>query len=332
MEKLHVGFMKDLRNDDFKKLYNYIIALVEEEHLEDLDIQANLERAKTYQDKFANAFAKRERNPYAIANEKLIEHRTQCLVMLRNRLKSYLPSFIPQERVAAERIYFVMRPYGKKYYVPSFTTQSDLVDKLNTHINQTEEFKEAFTTLGFNGLMNQINELTHEIDQNYKQYITTSTQIQDQRKGVRKGAYIDLKIMIEGIMYKFNTCRGDQAMKTRRTQRKNQKEIEAGFEKVQAEPQKTLPVGTYIKTPLKDHLSASSASKEASNFASSEVRSFTDSTSSNNTIKDIRTRKEEKSNNLGFENDMKAWEPIVRLHAKGQQCAPSEDEPCHSFH
>ncbi|NLC49613.1 MAG: hypothetical protein GX762_04485 [Bacteroidales bacterium] len=171
---------------------------------------------------------------------------------------------------------------------------------------------------------------------------------------MRKGAYIDLKIMIEGIMYKFNTCRGDQTkkdklevlmnkidtylkrfstpLKTRRTQRKNQKEIEAGFEKVQAEPQKTLPVGTYIKTPLKDHLSASSASKEASNFASSEVRSFTDSTSSNNTIKDIRTRKEEKSNNLGFENDMKAWEPIVRLHAKGQQCAPSEDEPCHSFH
>ena len=286
MEKLHVGFMKDLRNDDFKKLYNYIIALVEEEHLEDLDIQANLERAKTYQDKFANAFAKRERNPYAIANEKLIEHRTQCLVMLRNRLKSYLPSFIPQERVAAERIYFVMRPYGKKYYVPSFTTQSDLVDKLNTHINQTEEFKEAFTTLGFNGLMNQINELTHEIDQNYKQYITTSTQIQDQRKGVRKGAYIDLKIMIEGIMYKFNTCRGDQAkrdklevlmnkidtylkrfstpLKTRRTQRKNQKEIEAGFEKVQAEPQKALPVGVDPSTPLKERATENSESAEIS--------------------------------------------------------------------
>ena len=267
MRKLHVGFMKDLRNHAFHQLYDLIIELVEDEQIKDLDIQANLEGAKLHQGKFSKAFAKRERNPYTVANEKLIEQRTQCLIMLRNRLKSYLPSFIPQEQAAAKRIHFVMREYGKKYYVPSNKTQADMIDNINAHISEKENFKEAFATLGLNALMDQINELTQRIDQNYKQYITTSTQIKNQRKGVRKEAYTDLKIMIEGIMYKFQTLRRDQAkrdelevlmekiyinlkmfstpLKSLRTQRANQRtahrEKEATLEKLQTEPQKMLP-------------------------------------------------------------------------------------------
>ena len=267
MRKLHVGFMKDLRNHVFHTLYDIIIKTVEDEHIEDLDVRANLERAKSHQDKFLKAFAKRERNPYAVANDDLIGQRTQCLMMLRNRLKSYLPSFIPQEQAAAKRIHFVMRQYGKKYYVRSNKTQADLVDKLNYHINKDGDFKDAFSTLGFNGLMADINELTQEINQNYKQYITTSTQIQEQRKGVRKAAYIDLKIMIEGIMYKFHTCQGDQTkrdelevlmkninitlkhfstlLKSRKTQLANQraaqKEKDVALEKMKTETQKLLP-------------------------------------------------------------------------------------------
>ena len=267
MRKLHVGFMKDLCNYDFDRLYQLITEHVEGEQIEDLDIQANLERAISHQKKFHKAFAKRERNPYTVANDELIKQRTQCLMMLRNRLKSYLPSFIPQEQAAAKCIHFVMCQYGKKYFVRSNKTQADLVDKLNYHINKSGDFKDAFSTLGFNGLMAQINELTQEINQNYKQYITTSTQIQEQRKGVRKAAYIDLKIMIEGIMYKFHICRENQAkrdeleelmnyiyltlqpfntlLKSRKTQRANkraaQKEKEVALEKMKTEPQKLLP-------------------------------------------------------------------------------------------
>jgi hypothetical protein len=337
MRKLHVGFMKDLCNYDFDRLYQLITEHVEGEQIEDLDIQANLERAISHQKKFHKAFAKRERNPYTVANDELIKQRTQCLMMLRNRLKSYLPSFIPQEQAAAKCIHFVMRQYGKKYFVRSNKTQADLVDKLNYHINKSGDFKDAFSTLGFNGLMAQINELTQEINQNYKQYITTSTQIQEQRKGVRKAAYIDLKIMIEGIMYKFHICRENQAkrdeleelmnyiyltlqpfntlLKSRKTQRANkraaQKEKEVALEKMKTEPQKALPVGDDTSALLRDELSTSYADIESSNLATSEVRVFTNSISSKDTLKDRWTKNEEFSNNLGGENNMKASEPIV---------------------
>ena len=55
MRKLHIGFMKDLRNHVFHTLYDIIIKTVEDEHIEDLDVRANLERAKSHQDKFLNA-------------------------------------------------------------------------------------------------------------------------------------------------------------------------------------------------------------------------------------------------------------------------------------
>ena len=297
MRKLHVGFMKDLCNYDFDRLYQLITEHVEGEQIEDLDIQANLERAISHQKKFHKAFAKRERNPYTVANDELIKQRTQCLMMLRNRLKSYLPSFIPQEQAAAKCIHFVMCQYGKKYFVRSNKTQADLVDKLNYHINKDGDFKDAFSTLGFNGLMAQINELTQEINQNYKQYITTSTQIQEQRKGVRKAAYIDLKIMIEGIMYKFHICRENQAkrdeleelmnyiyltlqpfntlLKSRKTQRANkraaQKEKEVALEKVQAEPQKTLPVDGDPSTTLSEHTPESLEITENSKLSSDKI-------------------------------------------------------------
>ncbi len=45
-------------------------------NIKDLDIHSNLERVKFYQNKFTDAFAKREGNPYTIANENLIEQRT----------------------------------------------------------------------------------------------------------------------------------------------------------------------------------------------------------------------------------------------------------------
>ena len=337
MRKLHVGFMKDLCNYDFDRLYQLITEHVEGEQIEDLDIQANLERAISHQKKFHKAFAKRERNPYTVANDELIKQRTQCLMMLRNRLKSYLPSFIPQEQAAAKRIHFVMRQYGKKYYVHSNKTQADLVDKLNYHINKGGDFNDAFTTLGFNALMGQINELTQQINQNYKQYITTSTQIQEQRKGVRKAAYIDLKIMIEGIMYKFHTCQGDQTrrdelevlmeninitlkhfstlLKSRKTQLANQraaqKEKDVALEKMKTETQKALPVDDESSDSLRNDLSKSSADIESSNLANSEVCGFTHSINSKETLKKRWTKNEEFCNNLGDENDIKAWELIV---------------------
>lgn len=279
MRKLHVGFMKDLCNYDFDRLYKLVTQLVEDEQIEDLDIQANLKRAKSHQKKFHKAFANRERSQYTTANEELIQQRTQCLIMLRNRMKSYLPSFIPQERTAAKRINFVMREYGKKYYVRSITRQADLIDDLNDHINKKAVYKEAFTTLGLNGLMNQINELTCEIDQNQKRYTSECTQIKIDNEGVRKAAYADFKIMIQGVMYKFHICQEDQdkreklevlinkiyftlqpfstLLKSRRTKRANERAAakrakETALETPPTEVQEALPMGDGTSASLSE--------------------------------------------------------------------------------
>ena len=293
MRKLHVGFMKDLCNYDFDHLYKQVTEIVEDEQIDDLDIQANLERATSHQKKFHKAFANRERSQYTTDNDDLLKHRTQCLIMLRNRMKSYLPSLVPQERVAAKRINFVMREYGKKYYVRSITRQADLIDDLNDHINNKAVYKEAFTTLGLNALMAQINELTRKINQNQKFYIKECVQIKIDKGGVRKAAYADFKIMIQGILYKYHICREEEdksdkletlinkiyftlqsfstLQKSRRTKSANKRDAakrakEGGLEKTQIELQEALTVELQeecvLSNPLSDSATTSSKKRE----------------------------------------------------------------------
>ncbi len=50
MRKLHIEFMKDLCNHDFHRLYYLIIELMEDEQIEDVDINTNLDKVKSYQE------------------------------------------------------------------------------------------------------------------------------------------------------------------------------------------------------------------------------------------------------------------------------------------
>lgn len=119
-------------------------------------------------------------------------------------------SYLPEERVAAGHIHFVMSEYGKKYYVPTFTTQARLVDELNHHIDKNEDFRDAFSLLGLNGLMGKINEISEETLHNYRLLKSTNSLNQERRAGVRKAAYKDLKVMVDAINFMFQFNRDDK--------------------------------------------------------------------------------------------------------------------------
>lgn len=48
MQKLHVGFMKDLRNREFDSLYGYIIKVMNAHKLDDGNIKIAFERVKPH--------------------------------------------------------------------------------------------------------------------------------------------------------------------------------------------------------------------------------------------------------------------------------------------
>ena len=267
MEKLHVNFMKDLRNHEFVELYSQIINYIKKQQVDDTNVNIAFEMVKSNEMKLLN-MGVRKRSSFSIENKKLTRLRNDYLISLRLRVKSYLLSHIAAERDAAQHIHFVIKPYRKEYYVPTILPQTRLADDLKEHLKHNKDFREAVSLLGLSDLIGTIIDMTAEIIVNYQLRVNESGETKSKRAGVKEAAYRDMKIMadainfmavinqhneekmaiveeliysIDGIMKNFRT-----AMKSRNTKRKNRKAVGVGMMqviKLQREKQKLLPVG-----------------------------------------------------------------------------------------
>ena len=259
--------MKDLRNHEFVELYNLIINYIEKQQVDDVHITTAFERVKSHQDKLQN-MQKRKRSSFSIENKELTRMRNDYLMSLRLRVKSFLLSPIVAERNAANLIQFVLKPYGKEFYVATILPQTRLANDLENNINESSDFKDAISILGLNELMDTIFDLTMEIMINYNLRVFETGETKSKRSGVKKAAYRDMKIMadainfmavineqdeekmgiveeliyyIDGILKDFRT-----AMRSRNTKRKNRKEVATAMMKlasIKREERKLLPVG-----------------------------------------------------------------------------------------
>lgn len=286
MRKIHVNFMKDLRNHEFVELYSQIINYIEKQQMDDTNVNIAFEMVKSNEIKLLN-MGVRKRSSFSIENKKLTRLRNDYLISLRLRVKSYLLSHIAAERDAAHHIHFVIKPYGKEYYVPTILPQSILADDLKEHLKHSKDFREAVSLLGLRDLIGTIIDMTAAIIVNYQLRVNESGETKSKRAGVKEAAYRDMKIMadainfmavinqhneekmivveeliyyINGIMKNFRT-----AMKLRNTKRKNRKAIDVNMMqliKMQREKRKLLPVGVGES---ENDLSAQSATVQLPN-------------------------------------------------------------------
>ena len=246
MKKLHVTFIKDLLNIEFTKLYADIIEIIEKEQPEDEGLRNAFNWVISHKIKLFKVRDSRIASEITIKNERLTHTRNDCIISLRRRVKSFLLSDVPEKRVAANHINFVLQEYGKKYFVPTINNQTLLVDNILFKIKQHKYLKDAFTLLELNHLMGTIETLTREIMINYGERVMDTNNKKEGRKGVRKAAYKDMKIMtgvinsmvenkrenpeltayIENLVDKFNDVFKSYStlMKSRNTKRKNKKE------------------------------------------------------------------------------------------------------------
>lgn len=211
MQGLHISFMRDLKNIDFEGLYKNIILMMErQQHVDDPVIQVAFDRLKPHVAKFNDALRTRVRNEHSIENDDLTKTRTEYLISLRRRVKSYLLSHIPKDRVAAKHIYFVLKRYDKTYYVPSITTQSQLVHDLFSYMREDEKFKESFAFLKLNSLMNAIENISIEIHKNSVQCANDNVERKNKTDGVREDAYRDMKYFVNAIHFTYESNLDDE--------------------------------------------------------------------------------------------------------------------------
>lgn len=208
MRKLHIGFMRELRNSEFASLFNHISNLMEREEIEDKLLKSVWERAKHHPEELRFL---RNRPPYHLltqAIQKLIRTRTDYLISLRLQVEGKMLSHKPKERLAAKRLNLWLRNCKKHLYVPSITTQSALIDHLMVEREKFPDIQEATTLLNFDDLIEEIAKISIQVNSNFKTRLEETAANSRKGQELRQAAYKDLKLVVK-VMEMLNEMKNE---------------------------------------------------------------------------------------------------------------------------
>lgn len=203
MEKIHIGFMKDIRNWEFQALYQMIVQKMNWYQPEEGDIKTSFERILPHLEKMKYALQNRSKSKYSLANKELTAQRNKLLNMLHKRVQSYLPSYLPEESEAAKDLNFILRQFDKRYFVATISRQDKMVKIINEDIKTNESYRDALRVLNLNDMIDKINILTDQIYLNATLQNKESSASKRSREGVRNEAFRDLRVMINTINLAF---------------------------------------------------------------------------------------------------------------------------------
>ena len=103
MKKLHIRFMKDLRNIQFGELFDIISNDLAAKKVEIPLVKTAIERLKPHRKELLRMNNKKLRHPLTQLIQKQVNSRTEYLACLRMTVDAKMLSHKPEERTAAER-------------------------------------------------------------------------------------------------------------------------------------------------------------------------------------------------------------------------------------
>ncbi|NLZ94883.1 MAG: hypothetical protein GX921_03540, partial [Bacteroidales bacterium] len=124
MEKIHVSFIKDLRNREFSHLISDVSEISAESKCKNSSF---IKATNNLQSHYKKLLQLKDTKPSHYLTEvinKKVRNRTEYLACLRMRIRAALLSPIPEERIAAKRLKFWIDRYKKELFKPSLTVQT----------------------------------------------------------------------------------------------------------------------------------------------------------------------------------------------------------------
>ncbi len=244
MEKIHIGFMKDLRIHEFCALYDLITGCIDADKIDDRYVKAAFEKVEGHTDELFY-IKKPERNDHTPIMRELIKLRTEYLICLRKKTEASLFSPVSEERKAAKTFYKMLIASKKDLYKPTLVKQKVMVDWLTYDIEGWRGAQEALDYLGFQYIVDAIVEVSASIQVHKFARMKDKRKTSDRSDGLRALVYKDLKILIDTINFLLERHQYDEEesiyskfavdinielmrlrreFKSRNTKRKNRKE------------------------------------------------------------------------------------------------------------
>lgn len=204
MKKLHINFMRRLKNNEFAILIDNINSSVCDEVTDNNVLQSIIEKINFHNDELAFLRDAPCGHPLTKKIEKLTYTRNEYLQSLRMQVKGKMLSHIKEERTAAEYLYWWIEKYKENLYVPSISTQTQLVHGMRNERRYNKDINEAAEVLVLTGLLDAIEKVTNTIVATERKRVKDTTKNIKKGKDLRSAAYADVQLLVGMIEVMFS--------------------------------------------------------------------------------------------------------------------------------
>ena len=253
MEKIHIRFMKDLRNIEFEELFDLIYTSVVTLKIDEPSITTAIERIELHRKELLRMNHKKLKHPLTQPIQKQVNSRTEYLACLRMMVDAKMLSHKPAERIAAKRLMLWLHPYKNSIYAPTIHKQSRMVKDLMEDRKQSKEIKQATALLDIDELLEAIVNISSRIELNYLKRLDEKSMYNVDGLAIRNAAYKDLKVLVSVLEVSYNLCVDDEQreqlvemsilingclkdfrtlVRSRDTKRKNKRDVESAVQEL----------------------------------------------------------------------------------------------------
>lgn len=257
MKKIHIRFMKDLKNVEFIELFYIISTTLEKENIDSSSLSIASDRLKPHYKELTRLNYKKLEHPLTQLIQKQVTTRTEYLACLRLTVQSKMLSHKSEERIAAHRLLLWLRAYKKEIFPHTIDTQSSLIKGLMLDRLEKVDIQQATALLKLDELLEAIVEMNAKIMRNILKRLNERNIYIVNGKAIRKEAYKALKVFVTVIEASYDISINDvkreelsqlsltineelkvfrRQLRSRNTKRENKKDVEAAVKNLIHEP------------------------------------------------------------------------------------------------
>ena len=312
MEKLHLGFMKDLRNFEFEELLDHIAYALEKEKIGIDSLAIVTERIKSHSKELTQMNNVKLTHPLTSLIQEQVYTRNEYLACLRLTVDAKMLSQKPEERIAAKRLELWLRAYKEELYAPSIHTQNQFVKYIINDRKEQLDIQKATAMLNLDELLATIEEVTAKIYEYYIERLNEKDIYEVKGQLLRKAAYKDLRVLINVMDLIYSLSVDDEQkeqlrqlsmtlnaysstfhtrLKSRTTKCKNNKAIGCAVKELigsQQNPQRAFTVGIDEKLQMESS-KGSGTDQLKKTYAKEDIHSIKESNS--DSVKDAEDTK-----------------------------------------
>jgi len=211
MTKLQIGFMRELRNDQFAILIKATAKALSGIETNEQPLKQLLERIQFHSDEMYYLEDQASAHPLTEVIGKLTQQRTNYLISLRLQVEGKMLTNKPYERTAANRLQLWLQNNKKYLYVASIIPQGGQIMAMLAEKHRYPEIHQALVDLGLDDLLEAIVEVTAQIEKQEINRIKSNAKKTRNGKALRRAAYIDM----QKLMNLLEVMRGVHPEKSR---------------------------------------------------------------------------------------------------------------------